>query len=159
MRARTPRLASAAVLGLLALASCASTDLEIAPGTDLAAIQSVFVERLPADERGVNRVLVDDFRRRGIEASTGEIDGAPEGVDAILTYEDRWMWDITMYMLELKVVLRNPENRFPLGSAETYRPSLQRRSTERMVAEVLDTLYDVDSGFEESEDGGGDVDP
>jgi len=62
-------------------------------------------------------------------------------VDAIVTYVDRWMWDLTMYMIRLNIQVRDGKSRAILASAESYRPSLERRSTEDMVAETLDAIF------------------
>ena len=62
-------------------------------------------------------------------------------VDGVVTYQDRWMWDITMYMIRLNVQVRDGKSGAILANAEAMRPSLQRKSPEGMVEEVLGALF------------------
>jgi hypothetical protein len=63
------------------------------------------------------------------------------GVDAIVTYVDKWFWDITMYMLELTITLRDPKTDFPLATGNSYHTSMTRKSPEGMVDEVLTNIF------------------
>lgn len=130
-----------ATLGGLLLSGCATTSSNTAPGADLARIKKIYVVHLPADERGINQILADQLGLMGFQATTGEAPNAPGDEDAILTYQDKWMWDITMYMIEINVQLRQPKTEMMLATARSYRPSLQRKSPPEMAKEVLNTLF------------------
>ena len=95
--------------------------------------------KLPKDERGVNVLIADKFRARGVKASTS-LEKA-SGVDAIVTYADKWMWDITMYMLELSISIRDPKTDYPIATGNSYHTSLTRKSPQEMVDEVVDNIY------------------
>lgn len=111
------------------------------PQTDLAKVKTAYVVKLPKDERGVNALIVEKLKTRGVAATTG-VDAKPAGnVDAVVTYADKWMWDITMYMLELTVTLRDPKSDFPIASGNSYHTSLTRKSPKEMVDEVVDNIY------------------
>ena len=58
-----------------------------------------------------------------------------------MTYVDKWMWDITMYLLELTVTIRDPQSDFPLATGNSLHTSLTRLSPPDMVKEVLDNIY------------------
>ena len=45
----------------------------------------------------------------GYEANTGPKNKVPEDVEVIVTYRDNWMWDITMYMIRLKIFIQEPK--------------------------------------------------
>ncbi|MBL9205612.1 MAG: hypothetical protein JNN01_11040 [Opitutaceae bacterium] len=121
---------------------CASNqNAAITPGTNLGALKKFYVVRLPADTRGINQLIADEFSRRGFEASTGEVINAPAGVDAVVTYQDKWMWDLTMYMIRLDIQLRKPQNDVPMAIGSSLRTSLVRKSPPEMVKEVLDQIY------------------
>jgi hypothetical protein len=77
----------------------------------------------------------------GYQTTTGLETDVPQGVDATITYQDRWMWDITMYMLKLNVQIKDHKTGFLLAEGESYRPSLQRKSPEEMAKEVLESLF------------------
>ena len=124
----------------LLLGGCANMTSNVAPGADLSTIRKIYVARLAPDERGINRLIADRLSMMGYQAMTGEAKTAPAEVDAVVTYQDKWMWDITMYMIELNVQLREPKTEIALATAKSYRPSLQRKPPADMVEEVLNQL-------------------
>lgn len=58
-----------------------------------------------------------------------------------VTYVDKWMWDITMYLLELTVNVRDPQTGFPVAVGDSLHTSLTRKSPPEMVDEVLDNVF------------------
>ena len=62
---------------------------------------------------------------------------APSGVDANVTYQDRWHWDITMYMLQLDLQFRDGQTHMILATGQTMHTSLGRKTPQEMVEEVL----------------------
>lgn len=125
---------------LTAFTGCATSSSTLVPGADLSQVKKIYVVKLPKDERGVNRHFADRLVALGYQATTGEASAAPADIDAVLTYQDKWMWDITMYMLELNAQLRHPKTEMMLANARSYRPSLQRKSPPEMVEEVLGNM-------------------
>lgn len=132
-----PRLVIAILLCLL-LAACASIQSSRAPDANLGNIKTAYVQRLEGDGYNVNQTITARLNQLGIKATTGSAEFPPERTDVIVTYVDRWFWDITMYMLRLTIQIRDGTTREILSTAESYRPSLERRSQEEMVAETLD---------------------
>ena len=107
---------------------------------DLDKIKTVHVSRLAPDDRGINVIIADKLKAKGLTVTTGL--GKPEsGIDAVVTYADKWMWDITMYMLELTITIRDPKTDFPLATGNSYHTSLTRKSPKEMVDEVVDNIY------------------
>lgn len=132
----------AAVLVVTALTSgCAvnRTNAMIDPAGDLGKVKSVYVTKLAKDERGVDVLIADKLRSRGLTVTTGP--AKPENVDAVVTYVDKWMWDITMYMLELTIAIRDPKSDYPLATGNSYHTSLSRLSPKEMVDEVIENIY------------------
>jgi hypothetical protein len=110
------------------------------PSTNLSAIKTMYVKKIPEENRGVSELIVEKFGSKGVTVITGE--GAPPSkVDAVVTYVDKWMWDITMYLLELTIVIRDPNTDFPLASGNSYHTSLTRLAPKDMVSEVVDNIY------------------
>ena len=109
------------------------------PGTKLADIKTMHVKKYPDDNAKVDELIAEKLRGKGVAVTTGP--EVPMGTDSIVTYVDKWMWDITMYMLELTVVLRNPATDFPLASGNSFHTSLTRLSPPEMVSEVIDNIY------------------
>ncbi len=124
----------------LMVSGCATMSSSRAPGVDLTKIATMYVVKLPADGRGINSVIADQLNLLGYRASTGPEAEKPQDVDAIVTYQDRWMWDLTMYMLRLNVQIRDPKTGDAWAEGESYRPSLQRKSSNEMAKEVLESI-------------------
>lgn len=138
MMRMTKLLLAAFVLGL---GGCASISSNLSPGADLSDIRTIHIVKFPADGRGVDQVIADHLNLMGFQTTRGTASNMPAGVDALVTYQDRWMWDISMYMLELNVQVRDPKTEIALATATSYRPSLQRKSPARMASEVLNQIF------------------
>lgn len=109
------------------------------PSADLAGIKTIYVNKFAPDGRGINLLITNKLKSMGYSVKTG-ID-APKDVDVIVTYEDKWMWDLTMYMIELTITIRDPDSNFPLASGNSYHTSLTRKSPEEMVEEVVNNIF------------------
>ncbi|MDB5945880.1 MAG: hypothetical protein JWQ33_906 [Ramlibacter sp.] len=101
-------------------------------------LKSMHVVKLAKDERGINVLIADKLRTRGYLVTTGN--NAPGSVDAMVTYADKWMWDITMYMLELTITVRDPKTEFPLAVGNSFHTSLTRKAPVEMVDEVVENI-------------------
>lgn len=132
------------LLGLalaLLFSGCASMSSQKAANTDLTTLKSFYVVQLAADGRGIDKVIAEQLTAMGFTATHGKAEETPKDVDAVVTYQDRWMWDFTMYMIELNVQVRAPQTQMTLASGKSFRPSLQRRSPAEMAKEVLTSIF------------------
>lgn len=109
------------------------------PSSDLRALKTLHVTKLESDGRGIDVLIADKLRSRGLTVTTGP-NRAP-GADAVVTYADKWMWDLTMYMIELTITVRDPGNDYPLASGNSFHTSLTRLSPAEMVSEVVDNIF------------------
>jgi hypothetical protein len=109
----------------------------LTPGADLSTVKSIYIQKEQGDDRAIDDIIKANLTKRGYTVTTGTDAKPASRVDAALTYVDRWMWDITMYMLELTVTLRNPDSGFPLAVGNSFHTSLTRKSPEEMVDEVI----------------------
>lgn len=134
----------AALLGLVATLTtgCAVNRAtgSVDPSTNLSALKTMYVKKIPEDNGGTNVLIADKLRSKGVTVTTGT-EAPPSNVDAVVTYIDKWMWDITMYMLELTITLRDPKTDFPMATGNSYHTSLTRLSPKEMVNEVVDNIY------------------
>lgn len=132
-----------AVIGLVATLSsgCAvnRATANVDPSVNLSALKTMYVKQIPADD-STHVLIADKLRSKGVTVTTGT-ENPPAGVDAVVTYIDKWMWDITMYMLELTIVIREPKTDFPLATGNSYHTSLTRLSPKEMVNEVIENIY------------------
>lgn len=134
------RLTSALLLMAALTTGCAinRATATVDPGAKLDAVKTFHVKHHAPDERGIDKVIADNLRARGYQVTTGE--PVPAGVDAVVTYVDKWFWDITMYMIELTVQFREPKTDFPLATGNSMHTSLTRKSPPEMVDEVLGNM-------------------
>lgn len=113
---------------------------KVNPTTNLSALKTMYVQHYESDNSGVNTEIADQLRSKGITVTTGT--GAPpKNIDALVTYVDTWRWDITMYMLDLKIAIRDPNTEYLLASGDSLHTSLTRKSQTEMITEVLNNIY------------------
>ena len=73
----------------------------------------------------LHNLISDKLVKEGYSATAGpELPQSSYKVDSIVTYVDRWMWDKTLYLLELTVTFRDATNGFPLAVGNSYHTSL-----------------------------------
>jgi hypothetical protein len=137
----TLRLLLLVPLVLLASGCVSNQTATKAPSADLSKLKTFYVVKLEMDERGVNQFITDQLSSMGFTASTGPSASSPTPVDALVTYQDKWMWDMTMYMIQLEVQLRQPANNIVLATGASMRSSLKRKPAEEMVKEVLSRIF------------------
>ena len=113
----------------------------VSPGTNLKTLKKFYVVRLAADQRGIEKVISDRLNVMGYKATAGEKTAVPDDAEAIVTYQDKWMWDLTMYMIELNVQVRQPKTDIAMATGHSLRTSLARKSPPEMVEEVLTDLF------------------
>jgi hypothetical protein len=125
----------------LLLGGCATLESAKAPDANVKGLKSFYVTRVPEDERGIEKIIATRLSTMGYLATSGDAPQPTERVDAVVTYQDRWMWDITMYMIKLDVQLHDGNSGAVIARAQAVRPSLQRKSPEGMVQEVLGEIF------------------
>lgn len=138
-------LSLALLLGAMALTSgCAvnRATASLMPGADLSTVKSVYVVKGAKDDRGVGELIQADLTKRGYKTDIGPEQAKPYKSDAVVTYIDKWMWDITMYLLELTVTVRD-KNEFPLATGNSLHTSLTRKSPPEMVEEVMTNIHNA----------------
>jgi hypothetical protein len=106
----------------------------------MASLKTIYVVHQPKDKNQVNQLIAENLRSRGITATTGA-SPSPNNVDAVITYIDRWMWDITMYLLQLTVTVSDPKTNAQLATATSLHGSLTRLSPAEMVNETISNIY------------------
>jgi hypothetical protein len=122
------------------LSACAKLSSRVTPNTNLNQYETYFVVRHARDSRLIDEIIRDEMIQLGLKAQSGTIGQKPPRVDVIVTYEDRWAWDMTTYMLSLTVDFRDAKNNVLLATGQSYRPSLERKSPQEMAREVLESI-------------------
>jgi hypothetical protein len=136
------------LLTLAVLQGCAINreSASISTDVDLSHLKRFYVVKFAPDQRGINFVIATQLNQLGFQASTGLETSMPKDVDAIVTYLDKWQWDITMYMIELKIFIREPQTDALLAVGNSMHTSLSRQTPEEMAAEVLANMFHRGTG-------------
>ena len=78
---------------------------------------------------------------KGFNYNASTADKCPDNVDAVLTYRDKWRWDLSMYMLSISMRLSDPNTGFPLAFGQALHTSLTRQSPKDTINEVLASIF------------------
>jgi hypothetical protein len=94
------------------------------------------------DERHIDLILAEEMRAMGLpNVASGLEKDMPADTDVIVLFEDRWMWDITNYLLMYKVQFRDATNNILIARGQSVRTSLARKSVQVMVQEALMGIF------------------
>jgi hypothetical protein len=116
----------------------------LSPGADFTKLKTFYVVHQPKDTHGIHNLINDRLVKEGLNSTAGPESSQPTArVDSVITYVDRWAWDITLYLLELTVTLRDAVNGFPIAVGNSFHTSLTRKSPEEMVDEVMTNIFDA----------------
>lgn len=117
----------------------------LSPGAELGRLKTYYVVHQPKDTHEIHNLIRDRIVKEGLTATAGPelAQASSYQADAVVTYVDRWMWDITLYLLELTVTLRDATNNFPLAVGNSYHTSLTRKSPVEMVEEVMTNIFNA----------------
>ena len=136
------RVLLVSVVGLIVVAGCSSVKANVVRDADLSKSRTFYVEKNEKDKRGIEIMLRDELRRWGRRATCGPQGLKPGGTHVLVTYADRWHWDLRMYMRELKVEFRDPETGEVVASVVSRRDSLTDRGPESMVWVTLVEIFE-----------------
>lgn len=138
---RVIRLLLAAVAVSVFASGCAvnRATATVDPSANLDKLRVVQVRKLEGEDGTLQKLIAGNLRKRGFEVT--EEAKPPEPVDAVVTYVDKWMWDITMYLIELTVTIREPKSDYPLATGNSLHTSLTRLSPPAMVDEVVGNIF------------------
>jgi uncharacterized lipoprotein YajG len=127
---------------MLLFSGCAITSngAKVVPHHQPSALTHFYVLHSPGDERRIDKVIAEVLTAKGYRADYG--DAPVSGTDVLVTYEDRWFWDMANYMLRLNIEFRDPATRYPIVAGETIRTSLARKTSEGMAIETLDAMFE-----------------
>lgn len=117
----------------------------VLPDVTINPTKTYYVVHHEDDPRQIDLVISQKMGAMGLHhVSNGPENSIPEGTDVIVLYEDRWMWDMTNYLIMLKIQFRDASNNLLLARGQSYRTSLVRKSVEEMVQETLAGIFSYD---------------
>jgi len=87
-------------------------------GADLSQKKKAFVVVSTNSNRGFDREIVRNLKRRGLSVEAGNFATMPADADFYVEYNDKWAWDMVMYPRYLKIDFYEARSKELLGSAE-----------------------------------------
>jgi len=90
------------------------------------------------DSRHLDAVVAELMRARGLDA----VASSEEGPDYVVTYIDRWYWDMRTYLIDFRVDVREYGTNVLVATARSIQDSLgaMGRTHRSVIESVVDTL-------------------
>jgi hypothetical protein len=114
------------------------------PGTDLSQVRTLYIRPID-DEREADelRSLIEaNLSQRGFQIATSSESADSEEGRFIFDIATDWHWDLTWYLLELRVAIYDPKDNTLIAQAQSQQTSLVRQSAEVIVERAMDSLFD-----------------
>lgn len=132
------------ILALFSLVmSACSTALKIEPVS--AQFKSpdliYFVENHGQDKRRLDQIIVTELHKQGLNATSGYKADRPARFDILVVYEDRWTWDMSNYLIHMRIDLRSPKTNILLGTGSSYQTSLARKPEEEVISDIITGMF------------------
>lgn len=144
IHSRSLRRQSSILVAVLLLAGCVgNTAGQMSLSTQVAGQGTYYVERQPKDERDLATVIAQRMRERGLKATAEQAGVARPQCDYLVSYTDKWMWDMRMYLYDLRIDLRDAKDNSVVGYGQSMQSSLKAmgRSYEDVIDLALDELF------------------
>lgn len=139
MRASQWIASFAIAMGLAACGFAQRTSYE-RPGESVSDYKRLYVAQDEGYTWDTGALIVDRLKAAGRDVRGGPRSEMPEDVDLVVTYEDHWFWDMSMYMISVKVDFRDAETNALVATGQSLRTSLKREDPEYMVDEAIAPL-------------------
>jgi hypothetical protein len=104
-----------ALAAALLLGGCSTYRIASDGRHDFAATKRFFVETPLTDDHQIGTAIVAALRSHGREADRGPITMLPDSAEVIVSFQDRWFWDVKYHMTSLRLTARDPNTDAILG--------------------------------------------
>ncbi len=114
------------------------------PDTDLTNIRLLYIDPSNDEHKAAElRSLINaNLTQRGYQVATKDSSVVFGEGDYVLEIAPDWHWDITWYLLELRVAIYEPKNNTLIAQAHSQQSSLARKSSETIVNRAMVSLFD-----------------
>ena len=124
------------------------------PDSDLGDIVALHIDAPDAEERNAEEIrslVATNLENRGYRVETRDPSATLGEGDYVFDIAADWHWDITWYLLELRVAIYEPEGNILVAQAQSQQSSLVRKSIEEVVERAMATLFNDPTEEEEGE--------
>jgi len=92
------------------------------------------------DERNLDIAIAEVLRRRGLEIVSGDATEA----NYVVSYVDRWYWDMRMYLIDLRIDIRDARTSVLVATGRSYQSSLAAmgETHESIVERTVNVLFE-----------------
>ncbi|NOX69975.1 MAG: hypothetical protein GXP15_12360 [Gammaproteobacteria bacterium] len=114
------------------------------PGTDLSHLRTFYV-RPPADDAATLELyafIKTDLEERGFRVVRINDNTVYGEAGARFDIKADWHWDLTPYLLELRVAIYDPADNTLIAQAQSLQSSLVRKRNETVVRRAIAILFD-----------------
>ncbi|MGH0029111.1 MAG: hypothetical protein ACQGVC_04940 [Myxococcota bacterium] len=93
----------------------------------------------PRGELHAREAILRARQALGFQADAGP---APaDDYDGVITYVDRYVWDVTMFCQQLTLYVRDPETGYITATGWSWRPSVVRKTPQGHARLILAELF------------------
>ena len=100
-----------------------------------------FVENHGTDKRRLDKIIALELKSYGYDVSSGYKSERPAEFDILVIYEDRWQWDMSNYLIHMRIDLRSPETNVLLGTGSSYQSSLSRKGKNLIIKDIISGMF------------------
>lgn len=100
-----------------------------------------FVEKHDKDSRRIDYMIAREINSRGLRAENGPASARPAEFDVLVVYEDRWQWDMSNYLIFLRIDFRDPATNVLLATGSSYQSSGARKLEAQVVSQIIGEMF------------------
>lgn len=108
---------------------------------DLRQRKLFYVEPELSDGRNLHQAIAEELRQLGYPADAGYVTLIPKNADTLVSYQSRWTWDFTTYLIELDIQVRDVRTGRIIATSNYHRPALKGTSTEEVIHSAITAIF------------------
>lgn len=130
------------LLAVLCLTTGCSTSYRWkAPTAKLEERKYYYVETETSDGKNLHLLIANELRAMGYTVTSGHLTMIPKQADTLVSFQSRWEWDFTTYLIELNLQVRDVRTGKILAHSGYHRPAISGTSTTAMIQHVLGKIF------------------
>jgi len=126
---------------LLLLTGCTSNYAWKDQKIDLKQRKLFYVESELSDGKNLHLAIAEELRNMGYKTTSGYLTMMPREADTLVSFQSRWTWDFTNYLIELNIQVRDPYSGKIIASAGYHRPAIGGTSTDALIRMTLSKIF------------------
>lgn len=123
------------VLVLITLSGCSHNSVKVVPYSTINMnSENVFYVIVDSkNQRNLDKLIIATLIKQGYKASSGKKENIPNEATVLITYEDKWMWDMRSFLSTFNVKFRNHLDEYPIIVGEALRASFAENTDEKVI--------------------------